>query len=129
MGYHLVTNGQQELAQNDATTLTVDIGLYNDATDSVPVDGTLTDINTEPGSVPRISSGITLSTPDQYVELDATATPITFDVSGTSATVDSYFVVVNGSLFYTGALAQSRDLTDVDELELQTVGKEFAAPV
>lgn len=128
MGYHLVTNGQQELAQNDATSLTVEIGLYDDSTDSIPVGGTLADITTEPGNVSRISSGITLSTPDDYVELNASATPITFDVSGSSETVDSYFVVVNSELFYTGALEQSRDLSGVDELELQTVGKEFAAP-
>jgi len=110
---------------------TFDIGLYNDSTDTLTDASDVGDITTEPAgsSYSRQSDAATdftatLSSGDVQIA----GTTQTFDVSDSSQTVDSVFVVVNFAsdlvssdggtatdhLFYTNALDQSYDLSQFD---------------
>lgn len=116
------------------------IGLYNDATDALTDTDDLAAITTEPNtgnyarqSVTFDSSGFSssLSGGDWRATNDST---VSFDVTNTSETVDSYFVIVNFTsddagdasatdhLFWTGDLEQSRDLSQIDTLDVNTIG-------
>lgn len=107
---------------------TFDIGLYNDSSDSLGDTSDIGDINTEPtGSAysrqSDAASGFSVSLSGGDVQISGKTQ--TFDVSDSSQTVDSVFVVVNFSsdvvssdggtgtdhLFYTNALDQSYDLS------------------
>jgi len=110
----------------------VDVGLYNDSTDSLSDGNGLSNISTEPSSgnysrqsISFDSAGFSASTSggDWQATNDST---VTFDVTNSSQTVDSYFVVVNynssDQLFFTGDLSQSRDLSQIDTLDVNVVG-------
>lgn len=130
MAFHLVTNGQEQLTQNNLDGETVDVGLYNDSTDNPGVGATLADITTEPGPVNREQSTLTLSVSGNFVELNGSQ--ITFQVTSASANVDAYFLVNddgNGDeLILTGALEDTRDLSEIDELEVDQLGSQFTTP-
>lgn len=126
MGYHLTTNGQEQLAKNNFDGATVNVGLYDDSTDDPATDATLGDITSEPGGLTRPSSALSLTVSGVYVVLEGANT--TLDVSSQSETVDSYFLERNGELILTGALEQQRDLSQIDELEVTTIGTEFTVP-
>lgn len=105
---------------------TYSVGLYNDSTDSLGDTSDISDISTEPsGSAysrqDDAATDFTASLVSDDVQMEGST--LTFDVSDSSQTVDSVFVVVNytsdlissdGSatdhLFYTNALDQSYDL-------------------
>jgi hypothetical protein len=129
MGQNLTTNGQEQLARDSLDGATVQVGLYNDGTDAVTVGGTLADITTEP-SAARESSTLTISVSGNFVDIDGST--VTFDVTGSSQTVDSYFFVrdpgTGTELILTGLLQQSRDLGPIDELDVSDIGAEFVAP-
>lgn len=110
---------------------TFDIGLYNDATDALSDTSDVGDITTEPaGSAysrqSDSASGFTASLSGGDIQIAGTTQ--TFDVSDSSQTVDSVFVVVNFAsdvvssdggtatdhLYYTNALDQSYDLSQFD---------------
>ena len=116
---------------------TFDVGVYNDSTDSLSESSDLSDITTEPTgsnysrqSESASNISVDLSGSDAKTDFPQQI----FDTSDSSQEVDSYFVVVNfqsdeagdGSqndhIFHTGALSQTRDLSDVDELEVNNVG-------
>jgi len=136
MATGLLTTGELFIQQssfkiNDITRPpSVDILLYNDSTDSIIDGDNLTDVSTEPGGT---------SYSRQSVNLDGNAVTIqenvngnvefvfdnvTFDVSDSTNTVDSYGIVanfdatllsegVNGdNLIATGALDTSQDLSN-----------------
>lgn len=130
MGTHLVTNGQEQLVQNDLDDEQVDVGLYNDTTDDPGVTATLADITTEPSSVSREQSTLTLSDSGGFVFLNGST--VTFQVSSSSDTVDGYFLVNdvgNGDkLILTGALENTRDLSGIDELQVTQLGSQFTTP-
>jgi len=109
---------------------TFQIGLYNDSTDTLSDTSDVADITTEPsGSAysrqSDAASGFTASLSGGDIQIAGNTQ--TFDVSDSSQTVDSVFVVVNyqsdvvtsdGSatdhLYYTNALDQSYDLSQFD---------------
>lgn len=121
------------------------VGLYDDSTDSLTdsadYDGSSGDITTEPSdgnytpqTISFDSTGFSASdsSGDWIADNDST---VTFDVTNTTGTVDSYFVLVNfdsddagdggtatDHLFWTGDLEQSRDLSQIDQLDVNTVG-------
>jgi len=116
----------QDLVINSGETF--DIGLYNDSTDSLSDTSDVSDITTEPAgsAYSRQSEAATDFTASLVTDdIQIAGTTQTFDVSDSSQTVDSVFVVVNYAsdivssdggtatdhLFYTNALDQSYDLS------------------
>ena len=109
---------------------TFEIGLYNDSTDALGESADVGDITTEPaGSAyarqSDAASGFTASSQSGNIQIAGTTQ--TFDVSDSTQTVDSVFVIVNyqsdvvssdGSatdhLYYTNSLDQSYDLSQFD---------------
>ena len=130
--------GEEWTMKFDLTGVTVDVGLYNDSTDSISDTSDLSDITSEPsdGNYSR-QTGVAFSVSDEggdwQFDNDST---ISFDVTSTTGTVDSYFIVANfqasdtgdGSpqdhVVVTGSLSQSYDLSNLDTLDLNagTVG-------
>jgi hypothetical protein len=124
--------GEEWMITNDLDAASVDVGLYNDATDSIGDTDDLAALTSEPsdGNYTR-QSGEAVSASDISgdwgVDNDSV---ITFDVTNTTGTVDSYFFVANfqandtadGSatdhLVLTGSLSQSYDLSNLDTLEI-----------
>lgn len=124
--------GEEWLMKNNLDAVSVDVGLYNDATDSITDSEDLADITTEPsdGNYTR-QTGEALSASDISgdwgVDNDS---QISFDVTNTTGTVDSYFFVANFTavdtsdggdtdhLVLTGSLSQSYDLSNVDTLDI-----------
>ena len=129
----LLTNiGEEYLVENNADGETVTVGLYNDGTDALGETATLSDITTEPSgsAYARQSSAVTTAQISGDFGFDNDA-QLTFDTSDSSQTVDAAFVVVNftsdtvagdGSatdhLVAAGDLDQSRDLSQIDELNI-----------
>lgn len=131
--------GEEYVLETALSGVTLTVGLYNDSTDSITDTEDLADITTEPsdGNYAR-QSGVTFDLSDNGSgdwQLD-NDNQISFDVTNTTGTVDSYFIVANfqaddtgdGSatdhLIATGSLSQSRDLSQIDTLNLSagTVG-------
>lgn len=124
--------GEEWMITNNLDSASVDVGLYNDSTDSISDSDDVADITTEPsdGNYSR-QSDVAVSASDiggdWGIDNDGT---VTFDVSGTTGDVDSYFFVVNfqandtndGSatdhLVVTGSLSQSYALSNLDTLEI-----------
>jgi hypothetical protein len=116
---------------------TFDIGLYNDSTDALSESSDISDISTEPtgSNYSRQSESASNVTVDLSGSDAKTDFPTqTFDTSDSSQTVDSYFVVVNFNsdeagdssqndhIFQTGSLSQSRNLSEIDTLDVDNVG-------
>jgi hypothetical protein len=148
MGHHLHTSGeefqQRETFRADTITkpTSIDFGLHlddpNEGGDDLADGDTdpANDVTTEPGGSSYARQSATLDGGDFSAANNAsgnwevTATDQTFDTGDSSQNVDSYFVVVNfdGSgdqLFWSGALDQLYDLSNVDEFVLQNAGLEL----
>lgn len=124
--------GEEWMITTNLDSVTVDVGLYNDSTDSIGDTDDLAAITTEPsdGNYTR-QTGEAVSASDISgnwgIDNDNI---VTFDVTNTTGTVDSYFFVANfqandtgdGSttdhLVLTGSLSQSYDLSNLDTLEI-----------
>lgn len=124
--------GEEWMVKNNLDAASVDVGLYNDSTDSIGDSDDVGSITTElsGGNYSR-QTGVSLSASDISgnwgVDND---NQISFDVTNTSGTVDSYFFVANfqaddtgdGSaqdhLVLTGSLSQSYDISNVDTLDI-----------
>lgn len=124
--------GEEFLVKNNLDTASVEVGLYNDSTDSISDSDDVGAITTEPsdGNYTR-QIGVSLSASDISgnwgVDND---NQISFDITNTSGTVDSYFFVVNfqasdtgdsssqDHLILTGSLSQSYELSNVDTLDI-----------
>jgi hypothetical protein len=124
--------GEEWMIKNNLDTASVDVGLYDDSADSISDTDDVTAINSEPsgGNYTR-QTGEAVSasdiSDDWGVDNDNV---VTFDVTNTSGTVDSYFFVVNfqasdtgdssanDHLVLTGSLSQSYDLSNLDTLEI-----------
>lgn len=118
---------------HDLDAETVDVGLYDDSVDGITDADDLGAITTEPGDgnyARQATEGVTAENigGDWGIDND---TVITFDVTNTSGTVDSYFFVANfdsaeagdagtatDHLVVTGSLSQSYDLSNLDTLEI-----------
>jgi len=124
--------GEEWMITNNLNTVSVDVGLYNDSTDAIADADDVADITTEPsdGNYTRQSNeAVSASDIGGNWGIDNDNT-VTFDVTNTTGTVDSYFFVANfqaqdtgdGSatdhLVLTGSLSQSYDLSNVDQLEI-----------
>jgi hypothetical protein len=124
--------GEEYMIKNNLDSASFDVGLYNDSTDAISDSDDLASITTEPsdGNYTRQSSiamGASDISGDWGVDNDS---QISFDVTNTTGTVDSYFFVANfqaedtadGSstdhLIVTGSLSQSYDLSNVDTLDI-----------
>jgi hypothetical protein len=117
----------------------VNVGLFNDSTDSLSDGSDIGDITTEPSGgsyAPQSASldGSDFSNTDSGGDWQTTITDQTFDTSDSSQDVDAYYVSVSfqaddtsdGSptehLFWTGQLDQTYDLNSVDSLTLSGAG-------
>lgn len=124
--------GEEWMIKNNLDTVSVDVGLYNDSTDSIADGDDLAAISSEPsdGNYVR-QTGEALSASDISGDWGTdNDSVITFDVTNTTGTVDSYFFVynfqasdtgdgaANDHLVLTGSLSQSYDLSNVDTLEI-----------
>lgn len=121
---------------NDPGTTSVDVGLYNDATDGLNDGSNVGSISTEPtgGSYGRqnVTIGTDFSNYDNGGNWESIIADQQFDTSDSNQSVDSYFVVVNfasddaGStsdhLLFTGSLDQTYDLGSVDSFTLSGSG-------
>lgn len=124
--------GEEYLIKNNLDGSTVNVGLYNDSTDAISDTDDVDAINTEPsdGNYLR-QSNVTIEQADLSGDHGVDNTnKITFDVSGTSGDVDSYFFTVSFEaedtgdssaqehLILTGSLSQTYALSNVDTLEI-----------
>ena len=126
----------EEWYQTNIESVTYDVGLFNDSTDSLTDSSDLSDITTEPtdGNYSRLtgSNFITLKSDGDWSLVNESQ--LSFDVTGTTGDVDSYFIVVNfqsedagdssasDHLFATGDLSQSYALSNLDTLNLSQEG-------
>lgn len=135
---HVLTDlGEEYTLETALEGVSITVGLYNDGTDAIGDTNDIADITTEPsdGNYARQSGTLTLV--DESGDWAAeTSSEVSFDVSNTTGTVESYFVIANfqaddtgdGSandhLICTGALSQSYDLSNVDTLNVNagTIG-------
>lgn len=129
----LLTNvGEEYIVENGANGETVKVGLYEDATDTLGETSTLSDITTEPsgGSYSRQSDTVTTAQISGDFGFD-NDNLISFDTSDSSQSVDAAFIVINfqsdtvagdgsanDNLVAAGDLSQTRNLSDVDTLEI-----------
>lgn len=116
----------------------VDVGLYNDDTDSLSEDDDVGDITTEPSGSDYERQSVDLDSDatneDEDGDWQTTFSQQTFDVGDSSQEVDAYFVVVsftsddtddsedNDHLFFTGDLDQTYDLSQIDTFNLDDAG-------
>lgn len=131
---HILTDlGEEWTVKNNLDTATVAVGLYNDSADAISDTDDVAAITSEPSDgnyVRQTAVNVSASDigGDWGIDNDNT---ITFDMTDTTGTVDSYFFVVNfdaddtndggtatDHLVLTGALSQSYDLSNLDTLEI-----------
>jgi len=130
--------GEEYTLETALAGVSLTVGLYNDSTDAVSDTDDISDLTSEPsdGNYARQSDTFNLSDNGSgNWQLD-NDNQLTFDVTNTTGTVDSYFIVANfqaddtgdGSatdhMIATGSLSQSRDLSQIDTLNVSagTVG-------
>jgi len=125
MTRELYDNGEVFTLQNDLSSTTFEVGLYNDSTDSLSDTATYADITTEPANSYSAQSQSTVT-----VELDAngngtvTLDPVTFDVSTSTVTVDSVYIrdSASGDLLWANNIG-TQDLNTKDgSLEISNIG-------
>lgn len=132
MSFILTDIGEEYLMENNANGETVKVGLYNDSTDAITDTDNLSAITTEPtgSNYARQSSTVTTKQISGDFGFDNDS-KLTFDTSDSTQTVDGAFVVINfqsdtvagdtsasDNLVGTAALSQSRNLSDIDTLEI-----------
>lgn len=128
--------GEEWLIKTNADSASLDVGLYDDGTDSITDTEDLADITTEPsdGNYSR-QTGVAMSAADLSGDWGFdNDSQVSFDVSGTTGSVDSWFMVANfqavdtgdggatDHLILTGSLSQSYDLSNVDTLNINAGG-------
>ena len=124
--------GEEWMIKFNLDTEAPDVGLYDDSVDAISDTNDLVDITTEPsdGNYTRQAGiGVTAEdiSGDWGIDNDA---DVSFDVTNTTGSVDSYFFVANfqaedtgdtsqtDHLVLTGALSQSYDLSNLDTLTI-----------
>lgn len=135
MSYILTDLGEEYLMKNDVGAASLDTGLYNDGTDTIADTDDVGAITTEPtgASYARQVTAVTVSdiSGDWGFDNDSQES---FDTSDSTQTVDGYFLVANfqasdtgdttnqDHLIATGALSQTRNLSDIDTLNISAGG-------
>lgn len=126
MTNQLQNNGETFVLNNDLNTITFEVGLYNDSTDTLADSDGYSAITTEPTGAayaPQSQSTVTVqldANSDGQIVLD----PVTFDVSDSTQTVDSVYVrdSASGALLFTNAIG-TQDLSTKDgSLEISNTG-------
>ena len=129
---NLLTNlGEEYWNKNDLEGVSIDIGLYNDSTDTITETDNLSEITTEPSGDSYDRQTDTFSTAkisgNWGIQNDSS---LSFDVSDSTQTVDAFLLVINfqaedtgdeeanDNLVACGALTQSRDLSQIDCLDI-----------
>lgn len=129
---HILTDlGEEYTLETALEGVSLTVGLYDDSTDSIGDTDDVDDITSEPsdGNYSRQSMTGTLTDTDGDWQIENDG-ELTFDVTDTTGTVDSYFIIANfqaddtsdtedeDHLVATGALSQSRDLSQIDTLTI-----------
>jgi hypothetical protein len=129
MPANLHDQGEQLVLDSALGSRDLEVGVFNDATDSLGDGATYSDITTEPsgssyatqsvagGSVSQDSNGVTT------IDLGT----LTFDASDSSQNVDALYVrdSSSGDLIFTNTLDQEYDLGSIDQLELSNPGMQL----
>jgi|APHM01.1.fsa_nt_gi hypothetical protein len=124
--------GEEYIVKHNLDGDSVDVGLYDDSSDSIGDSDDIGNINTEPSNGNYVrQSNVSISASDFSGNWGVdNVNKVTFDVTNTTGDVDSYFFVANfqandtgdGSaqdhLILTGSLSQSYALSNVDTLEI-----------
>lgn len=133
MGFRLTDIGEEWYTKTDfSTNPTVTVGLYDDSTDNIGDTDDVGTISTEPTGSVYARQSDTISTADIGGDWGfQNNNQITFDTTDSNQTVDGAFMVVNFAsedandggtatthLVATAQLSQSRDLSQVDELNV-----------
>lgn len=129
----IVTNvGEEWVVENGLNGATVEVTLYNDSTDSITDTDNLSAITTEPtgGSYARQSTTVTSKQISGDFGFDNDS-GLSFDTSDSSQTVDHAAFIVNfqsdtvagdgsanDNLVAVASLSQSRDLSQIDTLDI-----------
>jgi len=146
MSFVLTNYGEEwkgRAALQDIAPTSVDIGLYNDSTDALGEGSDVGDLTSEPNTGGDYSRH-TVTAPSNFTftfdgsnNFKYAADNQTFNVSSNSQTVDAYFLVINfqattgtlhddagatNHLVLTGALSQSRNLDEIDNLQVNEIG-------
>jgi hypothetical protein len=126
MTNQLQNNGETFTMQNDLGAVTYNVGLYDDSVDGLIDSDGYAQITTEPtGSAYAVQSQGTVT-----IQLDGSDNgqivldPVTFDVSDSSASVDSVYIrdSTSGDLLFTNNIG-SQDLSTKDgSLEISNIG-------
>lgn len=136
MAANLTNIGEEYALETALEGVSLTVGLYNDGTDGATDTFDLADLTTEPedGNYSRQTITGTLEKNGDGHWQVVNSSQVSFDVSDTTGTVDAYFVVANfqsddasdGSatdhIIITGSLAQSRDLSQLDTLNISASG-------
>lgn len=132
MSFILTNIGEEYIIENNANGDTIKVGLYDDSTDAISDTDNVSAITTEPSgaSYARQSSTVTTKQISGDFGFDNDS-KLSFDTSNSSQTVDGAFAVFNftsdtvggqtsatDNLVGTAGLSQSRDLSQIDTLEI-----------
>lgn len=135
MSFILTDLGEEYVMKNDTGAADLDAGLYNDGTDAISDTDDVAAISTEPGGASYARQVTPVSTADLSGDWGFdNDNQEQWDTSDSTQTVDGYFLVANfqavdtgdgaatDHLIATGALSQSRNLTDIDTLKISAGG-------
>lgn len=134
MPANLTNVGEEYVLKNDVNG-SYTVLLYNDSTDAATDSFDLANMTTEPsdGNYARQTITFILSNPTGSWQA-ANNSDVVFDTSNTTGSVDAYAIVSNFTseeagdasaqdhIIVTGALAQTRDLSQIDTLTLSAGG-------
>jgi hypothetical protein len=103
----------------------MDVGLFDDSTDSLTDSSVYADITTEPAGsayAPQTAAGGTVATNAGTTEIDLGS--LSYDTSDSTQVVDAVYVrdTMSGDLLFSNALDSSYDLSNIDTLDLSNVG-------
>lgn len=123
--------GEEYTLETALSGVSLTVGLYDDSTDAISDTNDIADITTEPNDGNYVRQTITIELADVSGNWTArNSAAITFDVTNTTGSVDSYFIVANFTaddtgdagatdhLIATGSLSQIRDLSQIDTLNV-----------
>jgi hypothetical protein len=136
MSFILTDLGEEYVMTKDTGAADLSTGLYNDGTDAISDTDDVGAITTEPGGASYARQNTPVSTADLSGDWGFdNDNQEQWDTSDSSQSVDGYFLVANfasvdagdggtatNHLIATGALSQTRDLTDIDTLKISAGG-------
>lgn len=126
MTRQLFNEGELFTINNDLSGVTFEVGLYDDSTDNLSDSASYSNISTEPGGsnyAAQTQSTVTIQL-DGSNNGQITLDPVTFDVSDSSASVDSVYIRDSN----TGDLIAANDIGTQDlstkdgNLEISNIG-------